>query len=197
MAQWAPEMRAAFAEAGLCAYSEDGVVSSSLGSHRLLALAEREGKHHAVAEALFEAYCPGRPGRLSALSVFLCKSVFYGAFVWSRRALNRPKRRFPARAVCAKQNIADEAVLAAAAERAGLSGGRRGALEFLRSEELVAATRRSAMEAAALKLSIPHFTVSELIVSKTTPGERASSSSEEEEVKSTGLTQNSQVDPAV
>jgi hypothetical protein len=28
-----------------------------------------------------------RPGRLSALSVSLCKSVFYGALVWARRAL--------------------------------------------------------------------------------------------------------------
>jgi hypothetical protein len=27
-------------------------------------------------------------GRLSALSIFLCKSVLYGAFVWARRALN-------------------------------------------------------------------------------------------------------------
>ena len=43
-----------------------------------------------------------RPGRLSAISVFLCKSVFYGAFVWARRALNRQKRRFPARAVLAQ-----------------------------------------------------------------------------------------------
>jgi hypothetical protein len=42
--------------------------------------------------------CLGPPGRLSALSVFLSKSFFYGAFVWARRALNRPKRRFPARA---------------------------------------------------------------------------------------------------
>ena len=40
---------------------------------------------------------PGPPGgRLSALSVFLCKSVFHGAFVWPRGALNRRKRRFPA-----------------------------------------------------------------------------------------------------
>ena len=38
------------------------------------------------------------PGRLSDLSVSLCKSVFYGAFVWARRAFNRSKRRFPARA---------------------------------------------------------------------------------------------------
>ena len=35
--------------------------------------------------------CPDRPGRLSALSVFLCKSVFYGVFVWARRALNSQK----------------------------------------------------------------------------------------------------------
>jgi hypothetical protein len=45
------------------------------------------------------AVCPGRPGRLSTLSVFLCKSVLYGAFVWTHRALNSQKRRFPARAV--------------------------------------------------------------------------------------------------
>ena len=36
------------------------------------------------------------PGRLSALSVSLCKPVFYGAFVWARRALNSQKRRLPA-----------------------------------------------------------------------------------------------------
>jgi hypothetical protein len=38
------------------------------------------------------------PGRLSAISVFLLKSILYGAFVWAHRALNDPKRRFPARA---------------------------------------------------------------------------------------------------
>jgi hypothetical protein len=38
-----------------------------------------------------------RRGRLSGLSVFLCKSVC-GAFAWARRALNSQKRRFPARA---------------------------------------------------------------------------------------------------
>ena len=39
-----------------------------------------------------------RPGRLSALSVLHSKSVVYGSMgrVWARRALNRPKRRFPA-----------------------------------------------------------------------------------------------------
>jgi hypothetical protein len=47
-------------------------------------------------------YCPpGRPGRLSALSVLYSKSVMYVAsVVWARRALNDPKRRFLARAVC-------------------------------------------------------------------------------------------------
>jgi NhaP-type Na+/H+ or K+/H+ antiporter len=40
---------------------------------------------------------PGPPGRLSAIGLYLCKSVCYGAFVWARRALNRQKRRrFPA-----------------------------------------------------------------------------------------------------
>jgi hypothetical protein len=36
------------------------------------------------------------PGRLSALGVFHSKSPLYGAFVWARRALISPKRRFPA-----------------------------------------------------------------------------------------------------
>jgi hypothetical protein len=39
------------------------------------------------------------PGRLSAISVFPCKSFLFGDFVWARRALNSQKRRFPARAV--------------------------------------------------------------------------------------------------
>jgi hypothetical protein len=38
-------------------------------------------------------------GRLSALGVFLRKSVLYGAFVWARRALDSQKRRFLAWAV--------------------------------------------------------------------------------------------------
>jgi hypothetical protein len=43
-----------------------------------------------------------RRGRLSALSVSLCKSVFYGTFVWARRALNSQKTAVsgPARAGC-------------------------------------------------------------------------------------------------
>jgi hypothetical protein len=46
-------------------------------------------------------YCPDRRGQSSALSVFLCKSVLYGGFVWACRALKHQKRRFPARAVAA------------------------------------------------------------------------------------------------
>jgi hypothetical protein len=38
-------------------------------------------------------------GRLSALSVFLLKSILYGVFVWAHRALKHQKRRFLARAV--------------------------------------------------------------------------------------------------
>jgi hypothetical protein len=41
---------------------------------------------------------PGRRGRLSAISVFLCKSVLYGAFVWARKVLKHQKHWFPARA---------------------------------------------------------------------------------------------------
>ena len=41
-------------------------------------------------------------GLLSALSIFLCKFVLYGVFVWARRALNGRKRRFPARTVMIK-----------------------------------------------------------------------------------------------
>jgi hypothetical protein len=40
-------------------------------------------------------------GRLSALSVFPSESVLYGAFVCARGAVSGPKRRFPARAICA------------------------------------------------------------------------------------------------
>jgi hypothetical protein len=55
-------------------------------------------------------------GRLSALSVFQCKSVFYGTFVWACRALNRQKRRFPARAV----NTEDAAIGEIAAQQQAL-----------------------------------------------------------------------------
>jgi hypothetical protein len=46
-----------------------------------------------------ELSAPSRLGRLSGLSVCLCKSVLYGDFAWARRALDSQKRRFPARAV--------------------------------------------------------------------------------------------------
>jgi hypothetical protein len=42
--------------------------------------------------------CPGPSGRLSALCVFPCTSVFYGTFVWAHGALNSQKRWFLARA---------------------------------------------------------------------------------------------------
>jgi hypothetical protein len=57
------------------------------------------------------------PGRLSGRSVFRCKSVLYGGFVWARRVLNGQKRRFPARA---------EAVQCAAAPREAVRAVRRG-----------------------------------------------------------------------
>ena len=49
-------------------------------------------------------YCPRPPGAVKCpqrfpIYISLCRSVFYGAFVWARRALNRQKRQFPARAV--------------------------------------------------------------------------------------------------
>ena len=49
-------------------------------------------------------------GRLSALSVFLSKSVLYGAFVWARRALSGLKWRFPARAELAALQSAGERI---------------------------------------------------------------------------------------
>ena len=57
-----------------------------------------------------------RPGRLSTLSVSHSNSGLYEAFVWARRALNRQKRRFPARAghdkgneLLATANVKDQA----------------------------------------------------------------------------------------
>ena len=69
------------------------------------------------------AYCPGPPGRLSALTVFHSKSFLYGAFVWARRALTSPKRRFPARAVVVVAAAdASPAELFAAAELSHILG---------------------------------------------------------------------------
>jgi hypothetical protein len=44
--------------------------------------------------AMAERYCPGPRGRLSIISVFLCRSVLYGAFVWARRALKHQNGGF-------------------------------------------------------------------------------------------------------
>ena len=52
-----------------------------------------------AASGIVGSACPGPPGRLSARRGSLRKSVFYGVFVWARRALDGPKWRFPARAV--------------------------------------------------------------------------------------------------
>jgi hypothetical protein len=48
-------------------------------------------------------------GRLSALRVSPSKSVFYGAFVWARKALNNKKRRFPAWAAHEKPGLIERA----------------------------------------------------------------------------------------
>jgi hypothetical protein len=68
-----------------------------------------------VEQAEAKRHCPGRRGRLSAIRVFVCKSVLYGAFVWARRALAHQKRRFPARADAAKRDAAGKQTAAAAA----------------------------------------------------------------------------------
>jgi hypothetical protein len=46
------------------------------------------------------------PGRSSALRVLHSTSGLYCAFVWARRALTSPKRRFPARAAAEKAKTA-------------------------------------------------------------------------------------------
>jgi hypothetical protein len=61
------------------------------------------------------------------LSVFLWKSILYGAFVWARRALNRPFRRFPARAVTGRLGQPLGWAAPAPAAQAG-GGGRAGEL---------------------------------------------------------------------
>jgi hypothetical protein len=67
-----------------------------------------------------EANGSGPPGWLSGLSVSHSKSVLYGAFQWARMALNRQKRRFPARAVAAAASSREAAErLAEGAPRLG------------------------------------------------------------------------------
>ena len=41
--------------------------------------------------------CAGPPGRFSAIGAFHTDRFLYGAFIWMRRALNRPKRLRPGR----------------------------------------------------------------------------------------------------
>jgi hypothetical protein len=52
-----------------------------------------------IARQSWETAVRARSGRLSGLSVLRGESVLYGVFVWAHRALDGPKRRFPARAV--------------------------------------------------------------------------------------------------
>ena len=73
-----------------------------------------------------------RRGRLSARSVFLYKSVLYGAFVLARRVLNGQKRRFPARADDRRRDgegdrasRGDERELGGARDRRGRRGADR------------------------------------------------------------------------
>jgi hypothetical protein len=82
--------------------------SKPLGGGRVAALLVNNGPR--TDRVSFDPFsdCPGPPGRLSAPSVFLCKSVLYGVFVWARRALNSQKRRFPARAVADRLGGAKE-----------------------------------------------------------------------------------------
>jgi hypothetical protein len=54
--------------------------------------------HLAARETLvLNSHGPGRPGRLRALRVFHSDAL-YGVFVWARRGLNSPFRRFSVRA---------------------------------------------------------------------------------------------------
>jgi hypothetical protein len=82
------------------------------------------------------AHCPGPPGSFSALSVSLCKSVFYGAFVWARGVLNRQKRRFPARAVQADLDVL------AAARPSVLAAVRKNGRDLTRAVPQLQADRR-------------------------------------------------------
>jgi hypothetical protein len=86
-----------------CNHNRMGYVSFSCKEHAEAAVQSMQGKVLAgrVMRVEVAKSCPTvRPaqGRLSALSVFHRKSIFYGAFVWARRPFNRPKLRFPARA---------------------------------------------------------------------------------------------------
>ena len=51
-------------------------------------------------------HCPGPHGAFSGLSCLHSKSILYGTFVWVRRALDRQKRWFLARAVVQREHRA-------------------------------------------------------------------------------------------
>ena len=90
--------------------------STILGSKNCVAGCEED-------PAFFADACPltvlAAQGRLSGLSVSHRKSVLYRAFVWARRALNIPKRRFLARAVCAVRAVHDHGALRVGGAGAG------------------------------------------------------------------------------
>ena len=60
---------------------------------------------------------------LSVLSVSIYSSILYGAFAWAHRALNGPKRRFPARAVGLRAGVCRDGV---PAQRGTAGGGQTG-----------------------------------------------------------------------
>ena len=74
---------------------DDPLVIAGQGTIGLEILKEMNGKK-------LDAIVRGLSGRLSGLRAFHSKSVSYGVFVWARRAFNRPKWRFLARAGHAK-----------------------------------------------------------------------------------------------
>jgi hypothetical protein len=93
--------RADFATSGMLEGEQftGAMLTAATSNEAELAAETTTAEDHAATAEMIAQLCPGPPGRLSALSISLCKSVLYGIFVWARRALNSQKRRFPARAV--------------------------------------------------------------------------------------------------
>ena len=92
-----PGFFAAFSGSSACAACVGGRYA---GGSAYMCVACDTGSFAGAASAHCTSCAPVRAylGRLSAISIFLCKSVLYGAFVWAHRVLNHQKRRFPARA---------------------------------------------------------------------------------------------------
>lgn len=68
--QMMPHMKAVFAELGI-AYNMDGNIGNTMDSHRLMVLAQEQGKQNEFAEAIFAAYftqaqCPSDHAVLAA-----------------------------------------------------------------------------------------------------------------------------------